>query len=225
MMNSNRVCGMPRTLSTRTLSNRPTARRTTLKIRIASSIALAAALALGATGCSLIAPQGTTVPYAPSDGVDVNIEGIDVRNIMLIEDETGENFNVVFTAVNRTGAAQDVAMSFVAADGSRASAEFSVPAGTTAFGNPEGEIAPVLVSVPGLAAGATVSTYFQLAGAPEVQYDVPVLDGTLVEYREYVLPAGFSQDEDASPAKEKLFAEDEAAAQSKVGDDVEEPAN
>lgn len=196
-----------------------------MKIRIASSIALAAALALGATGCSLIAPQGTLEPYAPSDGVDVNIEGIDVRNIMLIEDETGENFNVVFTAVNRTGAEQSVAMSFVSADGERASAEFSVPTGTTKFGNPDGEVAPVLVSVPGLAAGATIATYFQLAGAPEVQYDVPVLDGTLVEYRDYVLPANFSQEADATPVKEKLFAEDEAASQSKVGDDVEEPAN
>lgn len=225
MMISNRVCGMPRTLSTRTLSNRPTARRTTLKIRIASSIALAAALALGATGCSLIAPQGTTVPYAPSDGVDVNVEGIDVRNIMLVADETGENFNVVFTAVNRTGAAQDVAMNFVAADGERASAKFAVPVGTTAFGNPDGEVAPVLVSVPGLAAGATIATYFQLAGAPEVEHNVPVLDGTLVEYRDYVLPAGFSQAKDAVPSEEKVVAEDDAASQSKVGDDVEAPAN
>lgn len=195
-----------------------------MKIRIASSIALAAALALGATGCSLIAPQGTTVPYAPSDGRDVNVEGIDVRNILLIADETGENFNVVFTAVNRTGAEQDIALSFVAADGGRANAKFTVPTGTTKFGNPDGEVAPVLVSVPGLTAGATVTTYFQLADAPEVQYDVPVLDGTLVEYRDYVLPAGFSS-EDASPAKKKVVAEDDEAMQSKIGDDVEEPAN
>lgn len=196
-----------------------------MKIRIASSIALAAALALGATGCSLIAPQGTLVPYAPSDGRDVNVEGIDVRNILLVADETGENFNVVFTAVNRTGAEQDVALSFVAADGSRASADFAVPTGTTKFGNPDGEVAPVLVSIPELAAGATVDTYFQLAGAPEVQYDVPVLDGTLAEYRNFVLPADFSQAKDASAAKEKVVAEDDEASQSKVGDDVEEATN
>ena len=53
----------------------------TLKIRrIASSVALAAALALGATGCGLIAPQGTTEQYAPSDGIDVSLEGVEIRN-------------------------------------------------------------------------------------------------------------------------------------------------
>lgn len=220
MMESNRACGMPRTMS-----NRPTARRTTLKIRIASSIALAAALALGATGCSLIAPQGTLEPYAPSDGVDVNVEGIDVRNIMLIADETGENFNVVYTAMNRTGQEQALTMSFVAENGDKASADFTVPAGTTAFGNPAGEVAPVLVSMPGVVIGSTVSAYFQLAGAPEVEYNVPVLDGTLVEYQDYVLPADFSQKADETADEKKAEAADEAASQSKVGDDTEDGEN
>ncbi|MHA3682943.1 DNA modification methylase [Leucobacter sp. HY1908] len=193
-----------------------------MKIRIASSIALAAALALGATGCSLIAPQGTLEPYAPSDGVDVNVEGIDVRNILLVADETGENFNVVYTAMNRTGQEQVITMSFVAENGDKAIAEFTVPVGTTAFGNPAGEVAPVLVSMPGLMVGSTVSTYFQLAGAPEVEHNVPVLDGTLAEYRDYVLPANFSQKADETADDKKVVAEDDAASQSKVGDDIEE---
>lgn len=196
-----------------------------MKIRIASSIALAAALALGATGCSLIAPQGTAVPYAPSDGVDVNIEGIDVRNILLIADETGENFNVVFTAMNRTGQDQNVAMSFVTDGSESARAEFAVPTGTTAFGNPAGDVPPVLVSVPGLKTGTTITTYFQLAGAPEVEHNVPVLDGTLLEYRDYVLPADFSQAKDATADEKKVEAKDAEASQSKVGDDIEDSAN
>lgn len=196
-----------------------------MKIRIASSIALAAALALGATGCSLFAPQGTTVPYAPSDGIDVNVEGVDVRNIMLIADETGENFNVVFTAMNRTGEDQDVAVNFVSEDGGSARAEFAVPNGTTKFGNPAGATAPVLVTVAGLAAGDTIPAYFQVAGAPEVEHNVPVLDGTLVEYRDYVLPANFSQEKDVTADEKKIAAEDAAASQSKVGDDTEEAAN
>lgn len=169
-----------------------------MKIRIASSIAIAAALALGATGCSLIAPQGTLKPYAPSDGVDVNVEGVDVRNIMLIADESGENFNVVFGAVNLTGAEQDLAVTFMNEGSQQARAEFTVPTGNTLFGNPEGDEAPVLVTIPGLIPGQTIDAYFQQAGSAEVEHKIPVLDGTLAEYRDYVLPADFAQDENAA---------------------------
>ncbi|QBE48564.1 DNA modification methylase [Leucobacter triazinivorans] len=191
-----------------------------MKIRIASSVALAAALALGATGCSLIAPQGTLKPYAPSDGVDVTVESVDVRNILLIADETGDSFNVVFGAVNRTGETQDLAINFMGEGSQQDRAEFTVPTGNTLFGDPDGDESPVLVSLPGLEPGATISAYFQVPGASEVEYEVPVLDGTLEEYRRYVLPAGFSQADD-SPAAEELAEADEAASQSKIGDDIE----
>ena len=154
--------------------------------RIASSLVLAAALALGATGCSLIAPQGTTTPYAPSDGVDVNIENIAVRNMLLVADESGENFNVVFTAVNNTAEDAIVRITFVKGS-SEASADFNLAPGSTSFGNPDGDVAPQLVSLSGLEAGATVEAYFEVAGGGEAKYMVPVLDGTLAEYQQYVL--------------------------------------
>ncbi len=183
-----------------------------MKIRIASSIAIAAALALGATGCSLIAPQGTLKPYAPSDGVDVNVEGVDVRNIMLIADETGENFNVVFGAVNLTGAEQELAVTFMNEGTQQARAEFTVPTGNTLFGNPEGDEAPVVVTIPGLQPGATIDAYFQQPGAAEVEHKVPVLDGTLAEYRAYVLPANFVEEATAD-AKDSATATKDAAAE------------
>ncbi|MBP1327047.1 hypothetical protein JOF28_002279 [Leucobacter exalbidus] len=191
-----------------------------MKIRIASSIALAAALALGATGCSLIAPQGTLEPYAPSDGVEVTIEGVDVRNLMLIADESGENFNVVFTAYNRTGADSDVTMTFVTEDSETASASFVLPEGTTAFGNPAAPETPVLVSIPDLVIGSTINAYFQVEGAAEAEHKVPVLDGTLAEYQDYVLPADFSKSADTTKAELQAAAEEAAASQSKIGDDT-----
>ncbi len=154
--------------------------------RIASSLALAAALAFGATGCSLIAPQGTSEPYAPSDGIDVNIEKIAVRNLLLIADATGENFNVVFTGVNNTTDDAIVRMTFVS-DSTEASTDFALAPGLTAFGNPDGDVPPQLVTIPGLKVGATVQAYFEVAGGGEAKYDVPVLDGTLKEYENYVI--------------------------------------
>lgn len=177
-----------------------------MKIRIASSIALAAGLLLGASGCAMMAPQATLEKYAPSDGIDVNVGDIDLRNVLLIADESGENFNVVFSSVNNSGAPVDLTVSFEGENSKYATAEFNVPEGIAEFGNPEGEETPVLVTVGGLRAGATISANFQVAGASEVQYDVPVLDGTLPEYRAYVLPAGFADDAD------KDADDDDAAA-------------
>ena len=155
--------------------------------RIVSSLALAAAVALGASGCGLIAPQGTLEPYAPSDGIDVNLEGVDVRNLLLVADEEGESFNVVFAGVNKGESPALLRMTFVADEGQfEASADFLLEPGLTSFGNPEGEIAPTLVTIPGLMAGAMVKTYIEV-GASEEQRWVPVLDGTLPEYQPYVL--------------------------------------
>lgn len=154
--------------------------------RIVSSLALAGALALGATGCSLIAPQGTTEPYAPSDGIDVTIDNIAVRNLLLVADSSGENFNVVFTGVNNTTDDAIIRITFVQGS-SEASADFDLAPGLTSFGNPDGDVPPQLVTIPGLKVGATVDAYFEVAGGGETQYRVPVLDGTLAEYEQYVL--------------------------------------
>lgn len=193
-----------------------------MKTRIASTVAVAAAIALGATGCSLVAPIATATPYAPSDGVNVDVGAVDVRNIMLVADESGENFNVVFGAVNRSGEPQDLTITFMGSGSQQASADFEVPTGNTLFGDPEGEQTPVLVTIDGLEVGSTIEAYFQVAGAAEVPYKVPVLDGTLEEYRDYVLPENFSSSEsgDDSTVGDKITEADEIADQSKIGDDV-----
>lgn len=163
------------------------ARRNTLKIRTASAVALAAGLALSATGCSLIAPVATQKPYAPSDGVDVTVDGADVRNLMLIADESAENFNVVFSGVNTGPGDIPLTINFIDATDATASAEFLLGPGSTLFGEPEGEEPPQLVPLSDVAPGDTVTAFFQVPGADEVEYEVPVLDGTLAEYEAYVI--------------------------------------
>lgn len=155
--------------------------------RIASSIALAAAITLGATGCGFSVPQATNEPYAPSDGIDVSVAGVEVRNLLLIADEKGENFNVVFTGVNTGTTPLDLRITFVGKSGStEASADFTVEPGSTLFGDLEGDTAPVIVSIPDLAAGDTVSAFLQVPGGADVEREVPVLDGTLLEYESFV---------------------------------------
>lgn len=196
--------------------------------RIASSIAVAVALAFGATGCSLFAAQGTMEPYAPSDGVDVTIKDIAVRNLLLIADASGENFNVVFTGVNNTSTDAIVRMTFVTGS-TEASTDFALAPGLSSFGNPDGEFTPQLVSLPGLKPGETVEAYFEVPGGGEAKYEVPVLDGTLEEYKNYVISKsqmrviedaekkGDKDSDDKDPAK---AGESAAKAEDPVTEDV-----
>lgn len=165
-----------------------------LKTRIATSIALAAALAFGATGCGLFAPQATTDPYAPSDGIEATFSGLDVRNLLLVQAEDGTHANIVFTAVNSTNDPKQLHISFTSADGAtEASADFIVEPGTQPFGDVEGENEPVFVSLPGVVAGSSVSAFLSTPGSPDLERAVPMLDGTLEEYRAYVLPNSMTE--------------------------------
>ena len=194
----------------------PTARRNPLKIRIAASIALAAGLAFGATGCSLIAPVATVDPYAPSDGITVSTDGVDVRNMMLVADETGENQNVVFGSVNNSGAPATLSVKFVVDGSAAATAEFKLDEGAQLFGNPEDEASIQLVSVDAIA-GSTVKAYFSVNGGAEVEHNVPILDGTLKEYQAYVLSAPVEEAADDAVATDK-------AATDKADTKAEAPA-
>lgn len=132
--------------------------------------------------------MGTLHNYAPSDGVDVTLDNVAVRNLLLVADKSGENFNVVFTAVNTSNTPALLNLTFTSESGSsNASADFRIAPGTTLFGDPNGAVEPTLVSVAGLKAGATVTAYIETAAGGSVERQVPVLDGTLPEYKDFVL--------------------------------------
>ncbi len=158
-----------------------------MKTRLASSLALAAVVSLGLSGCALVAPQATLDPYSPSDGIEVTIADVDVRNLMLITDAAAEELNVVFTGVNNGQSSQTVGFRFESASGSgNASADFRLAPGLTQFGDPEGEA--TFVSLSGARPGSTVTVFVQGPGG-DVERQVPVIDGTLKDVDgTYVFP-------------------------------------
>lgn len=130
--------------------------------------------------------------YAPSDGADVTLDNVAVRNLMLIPDASGENFNVVFTAVNKGESASQLRLTFVSEDGSsEASADFLLEPGSTKFGDPNGDEPITLVSIKGAQAGGGVTTFLEVAGGGEEERVIPVIDGSgeLTEYADYVISA------------------------------------
>ena len=86
-----------------------------MKAQVATSVALALAVAFGTAGCGLVAPQATTKHYDASDGVSGSVGTVDVRNAMIVADaKDGTVGNLVVTLVNTGAKSQRVA---ITADG------------------------------------------------------------------------------------------------------------
>lgn len=153
----------------------------TLKTRFA--LALAAALVLGTTGCGLIVPQATTEEYSPSDGIDVTLPNVDVRNLLLVTSDDSDETNIVFTGVNNGQDPVRLNIAFVADDEQQARETFRIAPGITVFGPADDE--QVIVEIPDLLPGSMITAYIESDGTEE-ERQVPVVDGTLKEYRSLV---------------------------------------
>lgn len=157
--------------------------------RTLASLAIGAVIALGATGCASMTHQATTIPYSPSDGVNVEErEGapVQVRNAVIIADDEGTDGNLVAALVNDSDEAATVNLEW---EGGTASVR--VPAGTVV--SLGGEEEPQLLEGIDTEPGATLPLYFQSGDAEGVLAEVPVLDGCLEHFADLV-PGGEESD-------------------------------
>ena len=152
-----------------------------MNTRRLAPVALAAAVLLGVTGCAMISPQATTIPYSPADGVNVPASGpLKVRNALFVADKAGENANFLAAIVNDTDKAQTL---LVGVDGAYKSVR--VPArSTVSLGFDDAE--PLLFEGLDTPAGADVDVTFQSGDGEGVLQSVPVLDGTLHYLADFV---------------------------------------
>ncbi|QTX03981.1 DNA modification methylase [Agromyces archimandritae] len=151
-----------------------------MKARFAASIALAAGIAIGASGCTFITPQATTEHYAASDGINADIGSVHVRNALLLTDD-GESAALAMTVTNPTDADVDLAVQYEDATGERVTQTLLIPAGTSiVFGGADEPALPIADL--GVAAGDFSALYFQYGTAEGGEHLVPVLDGALPEY-------------------------------------------
>lgn len=161
-----------------------------MKARVATSVALALAVALGTAGCGLIAPQATTKHYDASDGVSGSVGTVDVRNAIIVTDaKDGTVGNLVVTLVNTGDKSHRVAIS--AGDRSSTPAQVTVQPGQVkqlgqdpATGSSSNVLIPEFSAKP----GSLYSVYFQYGDETGVNLKVPVLDGGLPEYSSLVPP-------------------------------------
>lgn len=160
---------------------------TTLK-RAGAGVALAAAM-LSATGCGYIYKQPTTINYAPSDGVKTDVKDVHLRNIMLIAENKDSDGRVLGTIVNN--GSDEATVKFAFTSGTKS---VTVPAGKTV--RLEDNAHKFIVSPAGEDPGKLLSDTKISVGSDTSTINIPVLDGTLDEYQEY-LPNAASSDASA----------------------------
>ncbi|WP_345751988.1 DNA modification methylase [Microbacterium rhizophilus] len=160
--------------------------------RILASLALGAVVALSATGCASLTHQATTIPYSPSDGVNVPApEGaaasIEIRNAVIVADDQGTDGNLVAALVNNTDEAATLNI-----DWASQTATVRVPAGeVVSLG--AGTEEPLLLEGIDTEPGTTLPVYFQSGDAEGVLAEVPVFDGCLEHFADLV-PGGEESD-------------------------------
>ncbi|MEZ3161639.1 DNA modification methylase [Microbacterium sp. BWT-B31] len=145
------------------------------KSRLIASLAVTFAVAVATTGCSMLAPQATTIPYSPSDGVNVPDSGpLEVRNALIVADEDGRDGNLIAAIVNDTDRSQTLTIEF----GEPAvKATVPVPARSVVSLGTERE--PLLLEGIDADLGSNLEIHFQSGDHTGALVAVPVLDGTL----------------------------------------------
>ncbi|PYY63664.1 hypothetical protein DEJ30_12175 [Curtobacterium sp. MCPF17_003] len=164
------------------------------------SVAVAATIALGATGCEFMSPAHTVDIKQITDGVDVSAGKVDVRNALLISDD-GESARFIGTLVNNDdqddytvsievgGDTQTVDVpanthvDLAMASGAGSDDESSVQEGDTTQGTTAGDAEPIVFDNADAKPGSLVKVYFSYPDAEGVSANVPVLTSSQEEYQ------------------------------------------
>ena len=155
-----------------------------MKARLAASIALAAALLVGTSACTLVSVNGTLKPYQPSDGAGATIGDIKVRNVLGLS-EDGKDVALVLSLVNEGSTSETVTLQYTDGDGEKHDTEaFTVAAGKVVNIGHTADDQLVLRDAD-IVVGGRINVHFSLgtAGVAE-SIAVPVLDGTQLEYND-----------------------------------------
>ncbi|MFC3298297.1 hypothetical protein FJV46_10130 [Arthrobacter agilis] len=152
------------------------------------------------SGCNLIAEQSTTTQYAASDGIVKDLGPVLMRNILVVGTEDDEAGRLVGTVFNTSDDPVDLSVS-AGGGATRISIEGQ---GQIRFEDESGDDATLegIDDIP----GSLIDIDFEVDGE-QATFQVPVLDGTLQEYREFV-PGGYTP-RPSEPAATEEAAEGE----------------
>ncbi|GAA4867335.1 hypothetical protein [Serinicoccus chungangensis] len=146
------------------------------RTRRTAALATGALAALTLAGCSVNSPQATTFVYAPADGVQMNGESIDVRDLLLVSHGDGAPAVVSGAVVNQTSEPVTVTVSVA---GEELTPEVTVEPQSAARldgGMPDGTVEGERIIVPALEGPSGQHVEVRISGAGEtLSTTAPVL--------------------------------------------------
>jgi hypothetical protein len=153
-------------------------------IRKIAAVGLAAGLLIGTSACGAVTPIATLQEYAPSDGVQADFTDVKLRNFMYLTDNEGHA--ALFGSIVNSGVQKaDVKLQYTDANSSETKdVVVSVLAGQKLDIGYNGN-APLNIALAGKA-GEAVTIYASTGNETAATLDVPILDGTLSEYKDLV---------------------------------------
>ena len=146
-----------------------------------AAVAIGAGL-LSVTGCGYINAQQTSHQYASSDGVKADLGSLQLRNIVIVSTGADKPGRVIGAVFNQ--GSSDATLVIDGANGAQTS--IPVKEKSETYLNEDSDSA--ILSSPGGHPGSLVTVSIA-SGSETAKLQVPVMDGSLVEYQEY-LPAG-----------------------------------
>ncbi|MER1996775.1 MAG: hypothetical protein ABTA24_09810 [Arthrobacter sp.] len=168
------------------------------RTRNAAAAGVIALSLLGATGCSAVNDQATTMEYSPSDGIVQDLGDLQLRNVLVVSEGDGEPGRLMGTVVNDGSDPINFELSI---GGSNLT--WNLPAGgKVVFDDaPQSEVLIQTVSVvPGTGIRAEAKD-----GSETAELNVPVVDGQVPYYEDYLPtpePTPASSDEASGEATE-----------------------
>lgn len=147
-------------------------------------ITLAAAVVtlFALSGCSLNSEVESLRPYAPSDGVQSDVDSLKSRNLMFIRNDNGQAM-LIGSFINSSQDVLQASIETLDSNGDTVRFDFSIDPGAKYDIGYNGN--PGLVLAIDDLAGSMRNIFVTAEGDPFGKL-VPVLDGTLEEYRSFV---------------------------------------
>lgn len=151
---------------------------------------------LSVTGCGYINPQQTSEQYAASDGTHTHLGALQLRNFIIIADGEDKPGRVIGAVYNTSS--KDVVLTIKGAEGSQA----QVPVKQKSHTLLNDSTAPAILSTAGAKPGSMAEVTISEDGTTQdATFKVPVLDGTIVDYKTYLPTPEPTASSTASPSE------------------------
>lgn len=158
-------------------------------VRLAASVIVAGALAISASGCTLISRQATYIHYDPADGYGADLGELLIRDMRAVLGPDGKALALIFTAINTGTSSKQLILAFDTEDGPQEQTIAVGSGASVSVGRPDDDASAVVLFPGDIVPGSNFDVYVQAGDADGQLLTVPVFDGTNALYAELAPPA------------------------------------